>query len=81
MYVTAKKIIDRILALLGMIVLSPVFLILVAAIKLDSRGPVLFRQKPDREGGHPQDAFPYPEIPHHADRHAQGHAHASFGES
>ena len=45
MYVTAKKIIDRILALLGMIVLSPVFLILVAAIKLDSRGPVLFRQK------------------------------------
>ena len=42
MYIAVKKIIDRILALLGMIVLSPVFLILVAAIKLDSKGPVLF---------------------------------------
>ena len=28
-----------------MIVLSPLFLVLVAAIKLDSKGPVLFRQK------------------------------------
>ena len=45
MYIAVKKIMDRILALLGMIVLSPVFLLLVAAIKLDSRGPVLFRQK------------------------------------
>lgn len=45
MYIAVKKIIDRILALLGMIVLSPLFLVLVAAIKLDSKGPVLFRQK------------------------------------
>lgn len=42
MYIAVKKIMDRILALLGMIVLSPVFLLLVAAIKLDSKGPVLF---------------------------------------
>lgn len=45
MYIAVKKIIDRILALLGMIVLSPLFLVLVAAIRLDSKGPVLFRQK------------------------------------
>ena len=30
---------------LGMIVLSPFFLLLVLAIKLDSKGPVLFKQK------------------------------------
>lgn len=45
MYIAMKKFIDRILAFIGMIILSPVFLILVAAIKLDSKGPVLFRQK------------------------------------
>lgn len=45
MYIAVKKNMDRILALLGMIVLSPLFLVLVTAIKLDSKGPVLFRQK------------------------------------
>ena len=40
-----KRILDFILALLGLIILSPVFLILIIAIKIDSRGPVLFRQK------------------------------------
>ena len=44
-YKVFKNLIDRVLALVGMIVLSPVFLVLVVAIKLDSRGPVLFRQK------------------------------------
>lgn len=34
-----------ILAGIGLIVLSPVFLCLMAAIKLDSRGPVFFKQK------------------------------------
>lgn len=45
MYIMAKNAIDRILALIGLVVLSPLFLILVAAIKLDSRGPILFSQK------------------------------------
>lgn len=45
MYKVIKNIIDRILALLGLIILSPLFLILVIAIKVDSRGPVLFKQK------------------------------------
>ncbi len=34
-----------VLAGIGLIVLSPVFLCLMAAIKLDSRGPVFFKQK------------------------------------
>lgn len=45
MYLQIKKITDRILALLAMIILSPVFLGLAAAIRLDSPGPVFFRQK------------------------------------
>ncbi len=45
MYNVLKKLIDRILALIGLVILSPVFLVLIAAIKLDSEGPVLFRQK------------------------------------
>lgn len=45
MYRYVKKIIDRILSLMGLIILSPLLLVLVIAIKVDSRGPVLFRQK------------------------------------
>lgn len=45
MYTTIKNVIDRFLAVTGLILLSPLFLLLVIAIKLDSRGPVLFKQK------------------------------------
>lgn len=44
-YMTTKRLIDIILSLLGLILLSPIFLILIIAIKIDSRGPVLFKQK------------------------------------
>jgi O-antigen biosynthesis protein WbqP len=45
MYMKIKRLIDIILSLIGLIVLSTIFLILIIAIKLDSRGPVLFKQK------------------------------------
>ncbi|CQR46225.1 Undecaprenyl phosphate N,N'-diacetylbacillosamine 1-phosphate transferase [Paraliobacillus sp. PM-2] len=45
MYMKIKRLIDVILSLIGLIVLSPIFLILIIAIKIDSRGPVLFKQK------------------------------------
>jgi O-antigen biosynthesis protein WbqP len=44
-YLKVKRIMDIILSFLGLIVLSPIFLILIIAIKLDSKGPVLFKQK------------------------------------
>ena len=40
-----KRLIDIGLSACGIVVLSPVLLVLVIAIKLDSPGPVLFRQK------------------------------------
>lgn len=44
-YAAIKRSVDIILSLLGLILLSPLFLILIIAIKLDSPGPVLFKQK------------------------------------
>jgi O-antigen biosynthesis protein WbqP len=45
MYMKIKRFIDIILSFLGLVILSPVFLILIIMIKLDSKGPVLFKQK------------------------------------
>lgn len=45
MYKKCKRVIDIILAILALIILSPLFLLLTIAIKFDSPGPVLFRQK------------------------------------
>ena len=44
-YVKIKRIIDFALSLAGLIVFSPIFLILMLAIKLDSPGPILFKQQ------------------------------------
>ncbi|WP_188205319.1 sugar transferase [Desemzia incerta] len=44
-YRKVKRVLDILLSVLGLIVLSPVFLLLIIAIKLDSKGPILFRQK------------------------------------
>ncbi|MEK4039037.1 sugar transferase [Paenibacillus sp. FSL L8-0493] len=44
-YVYVKQTIDFLLALIGMLVLWPVLLIIAIAIKITSKGPVLFKQK------------------------------------
>lgn len=45
MYLKVKRIIDIILSATWLIVLSPIFLIIIILIKLDSKGPILFKQK------------------------------------
>ncbi|MHB1152795.1 MAG: sugar transferase [Eubacteriales bacterium] len=40
-----KRLIDIILSFFGLIILSPVFLIIIVFIKITSKGPVLFKQK------------------------------------
>ncbi|WP_368503150.1 sugar transferase [Alkalihalophilus sp. As8PL] len=45
MYLKIKRLIDIVLSLMGLVILSPVFLILIIGIKVDSKGPVLFKQK------------------------------------
>ena len=45
MYFRIKRWLDVMLSILGGVLLSPLFLFLALAIKLDSKGPVLFRQR------------------------------------
>lgn len=44
-YLIIKRIIDIVLSVIGLIVLSPFILVLVILMKLDSKGPILFKQK------------------------------------
>lgn len=46
-----KAVADFVIALLALIVLSPLFIVVAVAIKLDSRGPVFFVQKRIGRGG------------------------------
>ncbi|MGO4943124.1 sugar transferase [Ruoffia tabacinasalis] len=45
MYIHIKRIIDFILAFIALVLLSPLFLVLALWIKMDSKGPVFFKQK------------------------------------
>ena len=44
-YKITKKILDFTLSLVGLVLISPIFLVLIFLIKKDSKGPVLFKQK------------------------------------
>ncbi|PRO65833.1 sugar transferase [Alkalicoccus urumqiensis] len=45
MYMKLKRLSDIVLSVAGLLVLSPLFLGLIIGIKLDSKGPVFFKQK------------------------------------
>jgi lipopolysaccharide/colanic/teichoic acid biosynthesis glycosyltransferase len=47
----AKRLIDLLLALLGLVVLAPLLLPAMAWVRVDSRGPVFFRQERVGRGG------------------------------
>jgi O-antigen biosynthesis protein WbqP len=44
-YLKVKRLIDFVLSLIALIILLPLFVVISIAIKLDSKGPVFFRQK------------------------------------
>lgn len=48
-----KRVTDITLSLLGLLILSPILLIIAALIKLDSKGPIIFKQKRAGKGGQP----------------------------
>ena len=58
-YFFFRRIIDTIIALLAMVVLSPVLLIVALAIKMDSKGPVIFKQKRIGLNGKPYDIYKF----------------------
>jgi putative initial sugar transferase len=45
MYSIIKRLGDILLSLIGIMILCPIFMIIAIAIKLDSEGPVIFKQK------------------------------------
>ncbi|MDY0276971.1 MAG: sugar transferase [Acholeplasma sp.] len=44
-YLKFKRFYDFFLALFGLLLLSPIYLIIIISIKIDSKGPILFKQK------------------------------------
>ena len=44
-YEISKRVIDVVFSLIGLIVLSPIFIIIALAIKLESKGNIIFKQK------------------------------------
>ncbi|MCM3150848.1 sugar transferase [Priestia megaterium] len=45
MYLKIKRIGDILLSFLSLILLSPFYIVIIIAIKIDSKGPILFKQK------------------------------------
>lgn len=64
----AKRIFDIIVAGLMTVILSPVLLILAILIKLDSKGPVMFRQVRVTTYGRPFRIFKFRTMVNHADK-------------
>lgn len=52
-----KFLFDRLMAIFGLIIASPLMLIIAIAIKIDSKGPVLFKQ--ERTGKHGKNFYVY----------------------
>src|SRR4051812_36240850 len=48
-----KRAMDMVLAAVSLVLLAPVFLVIAVAIKLDTRGPVFYRQSRIGKGGRP----------------------------
>jgi len=58
-YFVAKRMVDVSVALLLMVILSPVMLLVAAMVVADSRGPALFRQRRIGQNGTPFDMFKF----------------------
>ncbi len=45
MYIKIKRLMDIVITSIGMVILLPVYIVIILGIKLDSKGPILFKQK------------------------------------
>ena len=58
-YRFVKRSFDFLMALIGLIIASPIFLITAIAIKIDSKGPIIFKQKRIGKGGKPFNCYKF----------------------
>src|SRR5207253_3605347 len=63
-----KRTFDLVLSLVGLILLSPLLLAIAAAVKLSSRGPVIYRSVRPGIGGRPFACFKFRTMREHADQ-------------
>ncbi len=63
----AKRIFDLVASILGLIILSPLMLIVTVAIKLDSPGPVIFKQIRVGKKGRPFTFYKFRSMYHNCD--------------
>lgn len=70
LYPVVKRLFDLVLGLIAVIVLAPVFLVIALLIKLDSEGPVLFRQVRVGKNGKEFVCYKFRSMVHNADQSA-----------
>jgi len=70
-----KRALDLVLSLVALVALAPAFLLIAAAIKLDTRGPVFFRQLRVGSGGRPFRIFKFRSMTADADARKNEVAH------
>jgi exopolysaccharide biosynthesis polyprenyl glycosylphosphotransferase len=63
-----KRTFDLVLSLIGLVLLSPLLLTIAAAVKLSSRGPVIYRSVRPGIGGRPFHCFKFRTMREHADQ-------------
>ena len=80
-FAAIKRIFDVSLALIGLIILSPLFLIIAIAIKLDSKGPVFFKQQRTGKFGKPFTLYKFRSMVVDNDVHdfSKGDQHTKVG--
>lgn len=67
-YECIKRLFDLLLSLIAVIVLSPVLLVISLAIRLEDRGPILYRAQRVGRGGKPITVYKFRSMRMHADR-------------
>lgn len=68
----AKRVYDFVLAVIGLVVLSPVLLVIALLMKLSDGGPVLFRQQRIGQWGHPFTIWKFRTMVVNAERQGLG---------
>lgn len=79
-YIGVKSVADFFLALTALLLLSPLFLVVAIAIKLDSPGPVFFVQKRIGKGGKPFNCIKFRSMSMEADHHVAGYQYPEVHE-
>ena len=64
-----KRLVDLIGATIGLVIVTPVFLLIAALVKVDSRGPILFRQNRVGRGGRLFKIFKFRTMVNGAEQH------------